>query len=521
MQDLTTETPQASVEDLVRGFIRHVGLDQAGVLVRQLGYGEYFSEPPEDVEEHEQWLHERYTRDVYGYFVSTDIFTFFQRNLHDVREAQDYALQLVDKDDSSERLDKIDKASSLAEVLAALGQRVASSQDPTFGVEDCIRRIRERLASLPFVQEYGEEILKSDVFRGRMLGLWSEVDALLKLLLIFYAAYFSAKDRNISDAFGWAIQQKNLGSLFRSIEEVERCFDEGETSRQFAARSKKLRQRKRELEDQLAHIKRHHNKQEVRLLKKLGSANEQIIEQRMEIHFNTSSADQNYAQKRIEVRIEGLQHQLGQYKKELKQLEDQTRSATSSIRDKIASAQTEFELETQRRRTKAEKLRRRCKLLLDRTTPFERMDLDQLRHLVSPYRNAPAHLVQELLMKPGAIQEAQTAGERILGILHHWLDEGLFPRTASVVKRWQDIYGRTCFVLAVNDPSEDPKPLWSMERLIWMYEWKTRPWSDDEICLVAAKPRQMVFEPIVYSWSDLKPQLMSVLDQGAADQEEP
>lgn len=520
MQDLTTETLQSSVEDLVRGLIRHVGLDQADVLVRQLGFGEYFSEPPEGVEKREQWLHERYTRDVYGHLVSTDIVTFFQRNLHDVREAQNFALRLVDQDDSSERLDKIDKASSLAEVLAALGLRVAPNQGQTFGVEDCIRRIRERLASLPFVQEYGEDILQSDVFRGKMIGLWSEMEALLKLLLIFYAGYFSAKDRNIGDAFGWAIQQKNLGSLFRSIEAVERCFNEGETSQQFTTRSKKLRQRKRELEDRLAHIKRHHNKQEVRLLREIGSANEQIIEQRREIHFNTSSAEQDYAQKRIEVRIKGLQHQLDQHKKGLKRLEDQTRSATSLIRDQIVSEQTEFELETQRRRTNAEKLRRRCKLLLDRTTPFEKMNLDQLRHLVSPYRNAPAHLVQELLMKPGAIQEAQTAGDRILGILHHWLDEGLFPRTASVVKRWQDIYGRTCLVLAVNDPSEDPKPLWSMERLIWMYEWKTRPWSNDEICLVAAKPGQMVFEPIVYAWSDLKPQLISVLDQSTADQEE-
>lgn len=529
IQELATKPPQSNTEDLVRGLIKHVGLDQAGLLVQQLRYGEYFSQPPEDAEERERWLHERYAHDIYGHLVTADIFTFFQNNLHNVQEAQNYALHLLAEDEDSNRLEQIDKAVHIAQVLSALGLRLLSDREPTYGVEDCIRRIRERVAALPYVEEYGDAVLQSDLFRGRMVALWSEVEILLRLLLIFYAGYFSMRDGMISEAFARAIQQKSLGPLMQSIQEVDCCFAEGETTWQHKKRRRKLQEQEQKLQTHLTNYEQENYEQRERIshaIRQIEEALSKVTAEYKEITARMYTRDQSSRlqldseHKRLAESLEALEHQRSKHRSEEDRLLRDKHLETSSTNDAIAAIKAQFDLETRKRQAAAVKLQARCQRLLGRSTPFKGLNLNELRTLVTPYRNHPAHSVREQLMKPDAVPKAQEAGERILSILSDWLAKGLCPRTAQVVGRWYDMYGRSVMLLAVDDPSDSPKPVWSSDRLVWMYEWKTRPWSDNEVCLVAAKPGQFVFEPIIFSWSDIRSQLMPLLDQGNVDQEE-
>lgn len=513
------------IRDCIVGLVKHLGLDEAGDLARSLGFGKYFREPPEKEDDPKRI--DRYARDLYGHLLGTDVATFFQRHLPNLEQAQDYALSMLEDDD--ELLSRVSEASSVLDVLALLGLRVQSDRELTYGIEDCIRRIRDRVNDLAYTETYGEDIL-SDLLRGRAIGLWSEVEMLLKVLVVFYKEYFAERDRITGDAFERAFGAKSLGRFLVSIQEIERCFLEGETSWQHNARRQKLRERREEIESSLQRMEREHNRRRREISKIIRQKDTEIDEVNSmigEVAFQLSDTRgekirQNLGAElnRLRAKREALEHQRTQYRKEEDRLNEEEERERSRVADEIARLRDQFDEYTQQRRQIAAKLQLRCQRLLERTSPFEGMDLDRIHRLVGPYRNQPAHWVQELLKEDGAIQRAQAAGDEILTILFEWLARGLFPRTAQVLGQWRDVYGRTLWALAVDDPNDNPEPLWSIERLIWMYEWKTRPWGDNEVCLVAAAPGQMVFEPIIFSWSDIKPTLMSLFTQDDPHEEE-
>lgn len=502
--------------DFTVGLVKHLGLDKAGDLTRSLGFGEYFRKPPDNESDREKWLEDRYARDLYGHLVLDDVAAFFLRQLSNAHEAQDYALNLVE---DADLLSIVSQASSVMDVLALLGLRVRFEREITYGVEDCIRRVRERVNALPYVEMYGEDVLP-DLFRGRAVGLWSEVEMLLKHLFVFYREYFSERDDTVRDVFSFAMTENSLGQRLRAIDDIERCFREGETEGSLRARRQALNTRIEEIQARVSQMERQHNRLRRDILRRIRDHDEKIrsVQEEMEeLSRKERSVPDEQSKpaiedklKQIKLKREALEHlRANEYKQEDKIVQDEE-TERKKARSEIDELRYGFDKQTEERRVIASKLQSRCRQLLGRESPFARMDLDRIERLVDPYRNLPAHAVRELLMKQGAIQKAQAAGEEILAVLSEWVEQGLVPRTAYLLCRLQDMYGRPFLVFGVDDPNDKPEPLWSLKRLILVYEWKERPYNENEVYLMAASPGQMVFEPIILSWSDIRPALMSL-----------
>lgn len=357
--------------------------------------------------------------------------------------------------------------------------------------------------------------------RNLSLDFSAELEAMLKLMLVFYKTIFIAHNSEFGRVFDDTIKgNMSFSNCLTAIGTIENIFKLGETRNGENRRRTKMQKEIEQEEVNLTNIELEKRRQIEGLYQEKSRLEGKCRELLRKI---TSGVTKDLAEKYEEQLDELEDRDIRNIDDEIHNIETEIEQAKFEIDSRIVEIKNQFERDSRAYQELAYKLQTACDRLFGRETPFFEFYTKRIEEFKDRFRNPYAHMtadeIDRVIHKNGT-KEIRQLSQNITDIISFFTKTNHFPRTFVVLGKVTDVSGGAVLMLCRLTYYAQNSPFWSNENVKWVYRWQDvneyqKVNVGDAFFMIPQNEEKVLFEPVMIKCGELIDQLRPLLPESS------